>query len=460
MLSPEVALHDGPENAAPRTGRGGTSRPGAVVLLVCMAGALVAWSAAMWQEHFDQFTRGAAVAIFAMTYLVMAIGKLPGFHLDRAGAALLGASLMTATGLLSLDDVYRAIDIDTIALLLGMMIVVANLRLSGFFRVVTNWVVVHARHPLFLLAAIALVSGFFSAFLVNDAICLALTPLVLDFVTRLRRAPVPYLLALAMASNVGSVATITGNPQNMLIGSFSQISYTAFSAALWPVAAVGLVITVLLIALSFPREFFTREPLQGKPAPARIYEPLMIKSLLVSVAMVIAYFAGQPPAKAALIAGAVLLLTRRVKSQKIYLQIDWPVLLMFMGLFVVVAGFEKAVLSPDAVRAIMSLHLDRLPMLSLVTALLSNLVSNVPAVLVIKPFIAMLDDPQRAWLAVAMSSTLAGNLTLVGSVANLIVVQAARSRGVTVGFWDYAKVGVPLTVTTIVLGVLWLQASG
>src|SRR2546428_3395939 len=187
-----------------------------------------------------------AVLIFLMTYFVMAVGKLPGFYLDRAGAALLGASLMAATGLLSLDDAYRAVDVDTIALLVGMMIVVANVRLSGFFRLVNNWMVTRASHPLLLLAAVTLASGFFSAFLVNDAICLALTPLVLDFVTRLRRNPVPYLLAVAMASNVGSTATITGNPQNIMIGSVSQIPYATFAGALWPVAAAGVVLVVLV----------------------------------------------------------------------------------------------------------------------------------------------------------------------------------------------------------------------
>src|SRR5262249_51994412 len=159
-------------------------------------------------------------------------------------------------------DAYRAIHFDTISLLLGMMIVVANVRLSGFFGLINNWMTMRARHPLLLLAAVTLVSGFFSAFLVNDAICLALAPLTLECATRLRRNPVPYLLAVGMGSNVGSTATITGNPQNILIGSFSQIPYAAFSAALWPVAAAGLVLTVLLIALFFPREFWTRERLQ------------------------------------------------------------------------------------------------------------------------------------------------------------------------------------------------------
>jgi Na+/H+ antiporter NhaD/arsenite permease-like protein len=434
---------------------------GALVLLVA---AMAFWLFRLRPESRPYWGRDgaivAAVLIFIATYAVVAIGKLPGSYLDRAGAALLGASLMVATGLLSLDDAYRAIDVDTIALLLGMMIVVANLRLSGFFRLVNNWAVTRAGHPLVLLAAVTLVSGFFSAFLVNDAICLALTPLVLDFVTRLRRNPVPYLLALAMASNVGSTSTITGNPQNIMIGSFSQMPYTAFSGALWPVAAAGLMLVIALIALFFPAEFWTRERLRGEAQMARVHQPLLLKSLFVVLVMMAAYFAGQPPAKVALIAGALLLITRRVKSEKVYQLIDWPLLLMFMGLFIVVAGFERAVLTPEVMSAVSNLHLDQLPVLSLITAALSNLVSNVPAVLVLKPFVANLPDPQRAWLTIAMSSTLAGNLTLVGSVANLIVAQVARAHGVRIGFWDYAKVGAPLTVLTIFIGVMWLQRVG
>ena len=165
----------------------------------------------------------APIAIFAATYLVMAIGKLPGYQLDRAGAALLGASLMIWSGVLSLDEAFQSIDLETIVLLLGMMIVVANLRLSGFFEVVNDWVVARARHPLALLCGIVLVSGALSAFLVNDAICLVLTLPVLDLAKRLERDPTPYLLAIPMASNAGSVATITGNPQNMIIGSISHI---------------------------------------------------------------------------------------------------------------------------------------------------------------------------------------------------------------------------------------------
>ncbi len=400
--------------------------------------------------------RAAGLAIFVATYAVIAIGRLPGFRLDRAGAAFLGASLMVAAGALSLPDAYRAIDMNTITLLLGMMIVVANLRLSGFFRLLTAWAAARARHPLVLLAAVVLLSGLLSAFLVNDAVCLAVTPLVLDLVLSLKRNPVPYLLAVAMAANIGGVATITGNPQNMIIGSLSGIGYGRFAQALAPVAAVGLVLAFALIALVWRAEFSGGGRLEARLPPPRPNPVVMGKALLVTVGLMAAFFAGVPPAEAAAVAGALLLLSRRVKIQKVYDEIDWTLLLMFAGLFIVVAGFERTVLTPPVVGAIGGLHLAGAPALSLVTAALSNIVSNVPAVLVLRPFVARLPDPGRAWLVVAMASTLAGNFSIVGSVANLIVVSRARARRVEIGFGAYFLVGAPLTVLTIVAGVLLL----
>ena len=397
-----------------------------------------------------------AGAIFLATYAVMAVGKLPGFHLDRAGAALLGAALMVATGILSLEEAYRAVDLDTIVLLLGMMIVVANLRLSGFFRLVTAWAVTRAHRPLPLLAAIALAAGVLSAFLVNDAICLVMAPLVLELTRTLKRDPVPYLLAVAMAANVGSVATITGNPQNMIVGSLSGIPYAEFAAALAPVAAIGLLLTVALVALGNPREFLTRERLEAARPRVRVHRWLALKSVLVTAAMVAAFFMGVPVAEAALVGGAVLLLTRSVKARKVYAHIDWPLLVMFAGLFVVVAGFQHAVLSPDLLARARLLMPGGDVGLAGATAVLSNLVSNVPAVLVLQPLVAASPDPTHAWLVVAMAATFAGNLPLVGSVANLIVAQSAAAAGVRIGFWRYFAVGAPLTLATLAVGTVWL----
>jgi Na+/H+ antiporter NhaD/arsenite permease-like protein len=437
--------------------RGSVGRYGGIggtVAMVALAGAAaLAW----YEAPSGAPPRAAIFEIFAVTYIALAIGRLPGFRLDRAGAALVGASLMLAVGGVGIDEVSRIIDFDTVALLLGMMIVVGNLRLSGFFRLITGWAVARARHPIALLATVTLTSGIFSAFLLNDTICLVMTPLVADVVRRLERNPVPYLLAVAMAANIGSVATITGNPQNILIGGFSHIPYVAFAAALTPVAAAGLVTAMGLIALSYPREFFGRTRLRlVSPRPPHVHAPLAIKSVLVIVVMMAAFFAGQPPAKVALIAGGFMLLTRIVRSERIYREIDWPLLLMFAGLFVVVAGFERALLTPELVAAIGRLGLADAPILSAVTAVSSNLVSNVPAVLVLRPFVGQTGDPQHAWLVVAMASTLAGNLTVLGSVANLIVVQLARAEGVTIGFWEYFRVGAPLTLLTILLGLWWL----
>jgi Na+/H+ antiporter NhaD/arsenite permease-like protein len=268
------------------------------------------------------------------------------------------------------------------------------------------------------------------------------------------RKPLPYLLAVAMASNVGSTATITGNPQNIMIGSFSHIPYDRFLLALGPVALFGLVVTWGLIALTH------RDELSGRLAAPRadfhVNRAPMLRSLLATAVMIGLFFAGIAPAKAAIVIGGLLLLTRRLKSRRIYREIDWALLLMFAGLFIIVAGAERTLLTPEIVGRVGGLHLDQLPVLAAVTALLSNLVSNVPAVLVMKPFVSALPDHDTAWLTIAMASTLAGNFTVLGSIANLIVAQKAAAAGVEFGFWSYFRVGAPLTVITLVTGTLWL----
>ena len=397
-----------------------------------------------------------AALIFAATYLIVAIGRIPFLRLDRAGAALLGAALMVATGTLSLDDAYKAIDFGTLTLLLGMMLIVAHLRLSGFFTLVTAAIARRARGPLFLLGAIIVVTGVLSAFLVNDAVCLMLTPLVVETTKRLGRRPLPYLLALAMASNIGSVATITGNPQNMMIGSFSHLPYVTFAAALTPVAAMGLVVLFAAIAAFHPRDFFrTNDPGSAALRP-RIHSLLLATALAAAALAIIGFFAGIAPAKVAIVLGALLLLTP-IKPQRVYREIDWSLLLLFVGLFIVLAGAEKALLTPAVRDAVSSAGLGHVPVLTVIAAVLSNLVSNVPAVLVLAPFVHNIADPDRAWLVLAMASTLAGNFNILGSVANLIVVEQARRQNESIGFWDYFRIGAPLTVATLALGAWWLR---
>jgi Na+/H+ antiporter NhaD/arsenite permease-like protein len=398
----------------------------------------------------------AGIVIFTISYLGVAVGYLPGFKIDRAGAAFVGASLMVAFGVLPMRDAYSAIDLDTLVLLLGVMIVVAHLRLSGLLQFASRALARRAGHPLTLLTALVALTGILSAFLVNDTICLAMAPLVLDLVMQTNRNPIPYLLAIAMASNIGSAATITGNPQNMIIGSLSHISYRTFTAALWPVAAIGLLLTVIMISLTYRSEFWTEDRLFEDLPAFRVNKLLMLKSTLTCLAMIVAFFAGVAPSRAAIAAGGVLLLSRRLECQKIYQEIQWTLLLMVVGLFIVVGGLEKSIFSPQMLGALERFHFESVPALSVVTGILSNLVSNVPAVLMLKPFVAALRHQQKAWLTIAMASTLAGNFTLPGSVANLIVAQTAQAYGTRIGFWDYFKVGAPLTVMTILVGVFRL----
>ncbi len=409
----------------------------------------------------------AAYPIFAAAYIVLAVGRAPGLRVDRSGAAIIGAALMIAAGVLTPGEAWRAIDYQTLMLLFGMMIVVANLRFSGFFTALSAWVVEHAHHPLLLLSGIVLVAGVSSAFFVNDTMCLVLTPLVLE-ITRPRTSeappqaprngarhnPVPYLLAVAMAANVGSAATITGNPQNMMIGSFSGIPYRAFAAALSPVAAAGLGLTVAVIALVYREEFRGGRRFEVPRRRVRVHRALLGKSIAAAAGMLACFFAGVPVANAAFVAGALLLISRRVKPARIYAEIDWGLLMMFTGLFVVVGGIENTAL-PGALFTFAGRYgLDRTAPLAMFAALLSNLVSNVPAVLVFRSMVPRLPDPAHAWLTLAMSSTLAGNLTLPGSVANLIVIERAR-REVQIGFWEYAKAGVPLALATLAVGI-WM----
>ncbi|MBM3750195.1 MAG: anion transporter [Acidimicrobiia bacterium] len=398
----------------------------------------------------------AVGGIFAATYLVVALGGVPGIRIDRTGAAIVGAVLMVVAGGLTLDQAWTAIDHRTLLLLFGMMVLIASLRLARFFRTVARLVVTHVRHPAAMLVAVVFTSGLMSALFVNDTICLVFTPILIEIAQLRRHRPLPYLLALATASNIGSVATITGNPQNMLIGSLSGISYTEFSARLAPVAIVGLTLNAAILYVVFRKDLVPHglEPMGRGPKP--MHQAMMTKSLLVAAGVLVGFFLGYDPSLVALAAAAVLLVTRRVNPEKLYGKVDWDLLVLFIGLFVVIAGVEQVGLVDRLFAWIQPWGIESTVGLALAATGLSNLISNVPAVMLFKSVIPTWADPHNAWLTLAMASTLAGNLTLVGSIANLIVLQGARRHGITITFWDYTRIGLPVTLATLAFGILWL----
>jgi Na+/H+ antiporter NhaD/arsenite permease-like protein len=397
-----------------------------------------------------------ALVAFAGTYLGLALGRLPFFRVDRTGVAIIGGAVVVVSGLLPWDRAVAAVDAHTLVLLFGMMIVAAYLRLSGFFRLVTYAAVRRAHTPVGLLALIILAAGVLSALFVNDVVCLVMAPIVLDLVRRLHLPPVPYLIALATAANVGSVATLTGNPQNMLVGSFSGISYRAFLLREAPVAVVGLALVFAVIWLVYRRRLPPALPAEALDERGAVHHALMIKTMAAVAVMLVAFLAGVPIALVAIGGAAYCLLTRRVNPDKVYREIDWGLLVLFTGLFVVIGGLEASGLAGEILGWAGAAGLYRPSVLTVVTAVLSNLVSNVPAVLLFKTVIPTFGEPTRAWLLLAMASTLAGNLTILGSVANLIVVEQARGAGIQIGFLEYSKVGVPVTVVTLLVGWLLL----
>jgi Na+/H+ antiporter NhaD/arsenite permease-like protein len=382
--------------------------------------------------------------VVALTYVGLGLGYFPGLRMNRASIALVGAALLIALGVLDLKEAWQAIDAETIVFLLSMMIISTNLAYAGFFRLALTSLVRYARSPFALLVVLTLGSGFLSALFLNDTISLILTPLVLSLTQTLSLNPIPYLLALAGATNLGSVATISGNPQNLLIGSLSGIGYLQFAQALTPLAVMSLMIQIGWLWWLYPEVRSLKPSLHIPVDRYRVIKPLLVKSVLITSGLLVAFLMGFHLAESALFAAALLLITRRIKPQRVLPQVDWDLLVMFAGLFIVTAATQKLGLVD------MFTQWTATPMRLLgVTVILSNLISNVPAVLVLQQAIAKTDT--QAWLTLAAASTLAGNLTLLGSVANLIVAEAAAKRGYRLTFWEHLRFGLPLTIVTLLL---------
>ncbi|MCX7848727.1 SLC13 family permease [Thermus sp.] len=383
-----------------------------------------------------------SLLVLSLTYLGLALGGLPGYRMNRAGVVLVGASFLLLLGTLDLEAAWQALDAKTLVFLFGVMVLNAHLAYAGFFGLAAERLLGLARTPLALLVLLTLGAGGLSALFLNDTMALLLTPLVLALTRGLGLNPVPYLLALMGAVNTGSLLTPTGNPQNILVASLSGLAYLDFVRALWLPALLGLLLQVALLAFLYP-EVRSRKPLPPlPPLRYRLHRPLLRKGLGVAVGLLLAFLLGYPLAQGALVGAGLLLFTRRLRSERYFLRVDWELLVLFGGLFVVTEGVRRLGLA----EALLPLGESPLGLL-LAATLLSLLISNVPAVLLLAPLV---NDP-RDWLLLAGGSTLAGNLTLLASVANLIVAEGARKEGLGVGLGEHLRFGLPLTLLTLAL---------
>lgn len=409
----------------------------------------------------------ATLLIFLLTYAGIALGHFPGLALDRTGIALLGAIAMVAMGALPMGEALGAIDMPTILLLYGLMIVSAQLRLSGFYTAVARRLTRLLHRPRLFLLALMTVTALLSAILVNDIICLALTPVLVTAALRAGLNPVPYLLGLAISSNIGSAATIIGNPQNMLIGQVGRLNFTAFLAWCIPpvlfalAAAYGILLALYRGRLKASSGTAAHGHAVAEGLGAIPIVPHQMHKGLLAVLVVIAMFFTQVPRElTALTVAGLLLCSRRMHTRTILGQVDWHLITLFCGIFIVVQAFQRTGLPAHGLEWLRGHGMELTHPLALVGvgAGLSNLVSNVPSVMLLVRFL----DPVQSepWYILALASTFAGNLFTIGSIANLIVIEQAGQMGVRIRFADHARAGVPVTLASLAVVLLWVWIRG
>ncbi len=401
-----------------------------------------------------------ATVIFALTYLLISLGENSPRKLDRPTAALLRAVLMVMTGALTRREAATALDLSTLMVLFGMMALLAALMQSGLPTWLAFKTLKRCGSPHTLLAVIVFTSGIGSAVMLNDTVCLLGTPLLLRITEQAGIRATPFLLALATSANIGSVMTITGNPQNIIIGHASGWGWSAFALRMIPIGLVCLTINWLLLEL-FYRNSLASADIHGQQSATpdvTVQYSLAVKSVSVFVGLIVAFLLGAPMDFAAVTAAVALLVWANRPPQETLKAVDWSLLLFFAGLFVVVAGFVKA----D--RSLLNTWIDKLAtevnpksimQISIATVIGSNLFSNVPFVLIASHWVAQMSNPKFVWLLLALTSTFAGNLTLFGSVANVIVAHGAQQRA-PLRFTDFLLIGVPITILTTAAGVLML----
>jgi Na+/H+ antiporter NhaD/arsenite permease-like protein len=406
-----------------------------------------------WQREL------AASAIFAITYVLISGRQLKVLPLNRPAAALLGAVLMVATGVMTPERAYRAINYDTLVLLLAMMLISAYLYVAHFFEWAAELLLNFSRTPARLLLYVTLTSGILSALLVNDTICLMLTPLVVAVIRRGKLPLLPFLIALATSANIGSAATLVGNPQNMIIGHFSHISFPEFSRSLLPAAVVGLAINFFILRFGFRKVLRQTAIDRSAHVVPKLERGLFALVCIVFMSIFAGFLAGLNLAWTAMAGAVLVMVLARRDTHNVLKLVDWHLLLFFAALFIVVDGLSDTGL-PDAIYSrLRPIFGSSTPTqawnLTWFSVVGSNIFSNVPFVLLAGNWIARFTDPALMWKVLALATTFAGNLTIIGSVANMIVVESARDH-IQIGFWDYARFGIPITILTTAASVVVL----
>jgi Na+/H+ antiporter NhaD/arsenite permease-like protein len=401
----------------------------------------------------------AILAIFALTYLGVAIGHVPGLKLNRTGVALLGAIAIMIFSGLPTATVVGFINWPTVLLLFGFFVLSSQLRLSGFFDKVANDVSARLGNPGRFLLTLMLVTAGLSAFLNHDIVCFVFAPVVATALLKRRLNPVPFLIALAVSSNVGAAATPVGNPQDMMIAQETGLDFGRY--VLWCITPVLLALATswAIIWMMSRRDLESTAPVRthvsSRPVPFN--RPHTIKGLIILGLVIVFFFSSVPKEITALTAAGIHLASRKYRTEDLLAQVDWPILVLFTGLFVVTGAFQAAGYGERAVHWLArgGLNLQSQPILAVVTAALSNLINNSAAALLLVKVVHM-DRPSTAYV-LALANSFGGSLIVLGSVSNIIVVQRSRELGIRISFRDFARLGVPVTAAAMAVLLAWLM---
>src|SRR5215510_5935336 len=399
------------------------------------------------------------VLLFALTYVGMALGRVPGLRIDRTGIAMIAAVVLVVAEAVPVDEIAGAIHFPTLLLMGGLMILSARVGAAGFYDATAAWIARQAGRPLRLLALTIAIGGVLSALLVNDIVVFAMTPLLCTGLAARKLDARPFLLGLAAASNGGSAATLIGNPQNILIGQVGRLGFWSYCAIAAVPALLALAVTFACIALAW------RSNLANDPSDAPTTTPAFDRRQtgicgIALLALLVLFTTPVPRAMSALLVAACLIVSRILPTRQLLDEIDLPLLILFASLFIVNDAFARTGLAEEALRVLAAHGLlpDRVSLLAPMALLLSNTIGNVPAVVMI--LTVWKNIPEGVLVGLAILSTLAGNLVLVGSLANLIVAERAAIAGVRLSFRDHAKAGVPITLLSMIFAGLWLWAGG
>jgi Na+/H+ antiporter NhaD/arsenite permease-like protein len=399
--------------------------------------------------------------IFALTYCGIAVGHVPGLRVNRTGIALLGAIAMMIFSGLPTATLIGFIDWPTILLLFGFFVLSAQLRLSGFFDKVAAGLSRQLDTPKSFLLTLMLAVAGLSAFMNHDIVCFVFAPVVGAALLRKRLDPVPFLVALAIASNIGAAATIVGNAQDMMIAQTAGLSFGPY--LLWCITPVTLALgAAYLIIWGMSRHHLVAAgpPLEGPPQEVQPYDRTHTIKGLVILALVIAFFFTSIPKELiALTAAGIHLASTKFKTEDLLALVDWPILVLFASLFVVTGAFESTGYGVQAVQRLAQAGVDlQSPrVLAVATAALSNLINNSAAALLLVKVVNV-SNPSTAYV-LALANSFGGSLIVIGSVANIIVIQQARELGVSISFRAFARLGVPVTIASIMILLAWITLA-